>query len=778
MRKKSLLFLILLQFLILILAAGDYLVNRGNAFSKIYTTDDYQLCAGQIVDNQIIFTDSDGSGQHLQLLESLDKGIYQIRINYSTSSKSSSIQAVSSDLSDVDLHCVPVTLDPADATTTLTVELDRSTDDLAVCVYYGGDGSLNITEIGIHETSNFYKKNIVKAMGLCVLLSLGFAFYQADYTKRRTALGLTAVFLISCYPLTTDYMMVGHDLPFHLLRIEGIYQGLSQGSFPVKIHPVWAQDYGYAVGVFYGDLFLYFPAFLRIMGFSVQAALKLFVAAINLGTVLTSYFCFRKIFSSDKAGLTGCALYTLALYRLNDVYTRASVGEYTALMCLPLILWGFYMIYTDKDLKKNWLRHASVTALGLTGVIQSHILTVEMAALFILLICLILFKKTVQLPRFLTLVTAAFGTLLLNLGFLVPFLSYFNASVNINSPDWGVQTGYSIQNMGMYPTQLFGLMNHANGGTWATSAGMNSEAAYSLGIVLTICTGLFLFFALCRPHTEQDEQYKPALLCCILGCLALYMCTCYFPWDTIAAGGDTFDKLVSTLQFPWRFLSIATVLLCLPSCYVIVNFKKFLSAPMLPVMSALLAVLLLVSCGWYYYDFTYTAEPYRVYDTSELNSMSLYSGEYLPTGTNTSQIKANAIYCDEGITVNNYSKKGTTLSAYITSSTGGTIDFPLLYYPDYVCTNLTTGETLSTEAGYNNMVRITVPEGFEGQLTIGFREPIVWRIAELTSLLTCLAVATVILYPAVSAAWQKLSVTFKHATQEDDKDYTSKSKSA
>ena len=221
--------------------------------------------------------------------------------------------------------------------------------------------------------------------------------------------------------------------------------------------------------------------------------------------------------------------------------------------------------------------------------------------------------------------------------------------------------------------------------------------------------------------------------------------------------GPVFYKLISTLQFPWRFLSIATILLCFPSCYVIVNLKKYCSAQAFPALAATLAVMLLVSCGWYYYDFTYTAEPYRVYDTGELNSMSLYSGEYLPTGTDTSLIKAGAIYCEEGITVTDYTKKGTSLSAYITSSTGGTIDFPLLYYPDYVCTDLTTGETLPAEAGYNNMVRITVPDGFEGQLTIRFREPIIWRFAEISSLLTFFALAGVLLYPYAAVVLRRIS---------------------
>ena len=103
-------------------------------------------------------------------------------------------------------------------------------------------------------------------------------------------------------------------------------------------------------------------------------------------------------------------------------------------------------------------------------------------------------------------------------------------------------------------------------------------------------------------------------------------------------------------------------------------------------------------------------------------------------------------------------------------SNGGTIDFPLNYYRDYVCTDLTTGENLPTEAGYNNMVRITVPDNFEGHLYIRFQEPIVWRIAEAISLLSCLTIAVAALYPQLTAAFQFLSASLRDTLQEEEED--------
>ena len=48
-----------------------------------------------------------------------------------------------------------------------------------------------------------------------------------------------------------------------LARINGIYEGLRTGQFPVQINPVQLGGYGYLPGSMYPQLFLYFPAILK-----------------------------------------------------------------------------------------------------------------------------------------------------------------------------------------------------------------------------------------------------------------------------------------------------------------------------------------------------------------------------------------------------------------------------------------------------------------------------------------------------------------------------------
>ena len=65
---------------------------------------------------------------------------------------------------------------------------------------------------------------------------------------------------------------MGSDAPFHLARIESLNQALQMGIFPVKVHPSLAYSYGYGVGIFYPDFFIYLPAVLRMAGCSLEVS--------------------------------------------------------------------------------------------------------------------------------------------------------------------------------------------------------------------------------------------------------------------------------------------------------------------------------------------------------------------------------------------------------------------------------------------------------------------------------------------------------------------------
>lgn len=749
MKKTTKKFLIpAIQAIILLSALIFWLVNRGSSFQKSFALDELNISKNAVVTEDIA-TDSSRSAAGSILTTpplSLKAGTYQILIDYTANQSGSYVSAVSSQLGPMELRCSSANLDPAGQTAVLIAELSRSTTDLQVDVYFSGTGSIRVSSIIVAETSNLYKKTLFYAILLCLFISFLTYFYRSDLSGRKVIFALSAIFIAICYPLYTDYLTVGHDLPFHLLRIEGIAEGLRTGTaFPVKIHPVWAKGYGYAVGVFYGDILLYFPAVLRLLGFSVQTAYKFFVAAVNLGTVVISYYSFQRMFRSRKIGILGSLFYSASLYRLLDTYTRASVGEYCAMMFLPLALCGFYLILLETD-SKNWYKYAILTALGLTGLIQNHVLSCEMAVLVVLLTCIFSARLILRRYTFLALVVAFFLTVLINIGFLLPFLDYYGSDLYITSDQWAGSTVGLFQENGIFPIQLFSLFQHSNGGAWNTQAGIATEISIGVGILFLL--GILLFVYLVISHFQQcisTDNFRPAVLSLSLSCLLMFMSTCHFPWNAMAAWGETAKTIIYSFEFPWRFLTFATLFLTFVTCFAIsAMFKTFKHETSSFVLLAML-LLFVVNCGWYFYDFSYSNAPYRVYSASDLDTMSMYSHDYLPVEVNPALITANQITSKNMEVPEVYQKNGTRIICHAITNTEGYTDFPINYYKYYVCTDLSTGELLPVSSGYNGMLRVTFPAKFDGTIQIAFKEPWFWRVAEIISLTAFIGCCTVLL---------------------------------
>ena len=61
---------------------------------------------------------------------------------------------------------------------------------------------------------------------------------------------------------------------------------------------------------------------------------------INAGTAVITYLCMNGISKNRKIALLTCFAYCTASYRMVNIYVRAAVGEYSAMMFMPVVAYA------------------------------------------------------------------------------------------------------------------------------------------------------------------------------------------------------------------------------------------------------------------------------------------------------------------------------------------------------------------------------------------------------------------------------------------------------
>ena len=552
--------------------------------------------------------------------------------------------------------------------------------------------------------------------------------------------GVITAAIVASIPIFTDYFFIGQDCTFHLMRIEGLKDGILSGQLPVRIQPTWFQNNGYAVSVLYGDLFLYFPAILRLIGISVQNSYKTYIFAINFITAIIAYYSFAKISKSKFIGMMASLVYTLSIYRFTDIYFRAAVGEYTAMAFFPLIIWGLYKIYTTETTKDNRIIWFPL-AIGYTGVIQSHVLSCEMVAFFSLIVLLAFWKRTFNKNVLKNLMKVLIVVIAINLNFIVPFLDYMRENLKVKL----FTSGNGIQSMGLPLAQLFAITPGGSARLNGFEMGMQKEMPMGLGITFIVI--LFLLIIGLIRRDKDDKLCMPFRFAIAISTLAILLSTDIFPYDFLIKF-PVLKTLINTLQFPFRFMGIVTVTLTLVACYVVkyanIFYKSKVFWGLILVISGLALYQGLIMSG----DILNTKEAVRIY-SGEAAVMwdggigsAMYSPdygvEYLPVETDVAAINKSFILGDESVIMHNYNINYNKITINLLNmlSERTFIEVPLIYYRGYEAVDIKTSGRLSVEMGNNGRIRVEIPPQYDGTFRIQFEEPAYWKGAMIISLIS------------------------------------------
>ena len=635
------------------------------------------------------------------------------------------------------IHADAVILDDCHRTVTtrLWVGYGAKMRDLTATLTYG-EGQLYLYGITLTEQPIYRAARLVGFVLLAALLDLALLllFARGDESaparRRRYAvpLVLAGIALLASLPLFSNYLYFGHDLDYHLQRITAMAAELSYGQLPVRLTTDSLNGYGYANPLCYCELFLTLPALLYNAWLPLRTCYQVYIFAVTLATAAIAYYSFGTITASRKLGLLGAGLYTLSCYRMVCIYVRAAVGEYTAIAFLPLILAGLYNIYTTE--KPRFAQWAPM-AFGMAALVQCHLLSCELIALLLVVFCLLRLRETLRPARLLAWLKATLLALALSAWYFFPFLiSTREINLMVNGPLIG-----KIQGQGTYLVQLFSPFGCGYGGT---ADGTSNDMALTLGLPLAAGFVLVIYCLLRRERWQQQETLRRMQTAFGFAMLTLVLSLRVFPWDGVQNWlGRAAGKMAGMFQYPWRFLSLATVLLCL-AVLLAVQLLQEKNVRLAKGAAAALAACALLTVGVVQTQITtgMSEQAYNVFLNRQPNATTGV-GEYLIDGTSGYEtIWAQPKPGSEELQLLSYEKRGG--KAYLTVENDGDaadISVPIFNYGHYYAVDEATGDAYALGTGENARITLNIPAGYTGTIVIAYHAPVYWRAFELVSLL-------------------------------------------
>ena len=635
------------------------------------------------------------------------------------------------------IHADAVILDDCHRTVTtrLWVGYGAKMRDLTATLTYG-EGQLYLYGITLTEQPIYRAARLVGFVLLAALLDLAllllFACGDENAPARRrqyaVPLVLAGIALLASLPLFSNYLYFGHDLDYHLQRITAMAAELSYGQFPVRLTTDSLNGYGYANPLCYCELFLTLPALLYNAWLPLRTCYQVYIFAVTLATAAIAYYSFGTITASRKLGLLGAGLYTLSCYRMVCIYVRAAVGEYTAIAFLPLILAGLYNIYTTE--KPRFAQWAPM-AFGMAALVQCHLLSCELIALLLVVFCLLRLRETLRPARLLAWLKAALLALALSAWYFFPFLiSTREINLMVNGPLIG-----KIQGQGTYLVQLFSPFGCGYGGT---ADGTSNDMTLTIGLPLAVGFMLVIYCLLRRERWQQQETLRRMQTVFGFAMLTLVLSLRVFPWDGVQNWlGRAAGKMAGMFQYPWRFLSLATVLLCL-AVLLAVQLLQEKNVRLAKGAAAALAACALLTVGVVQTQITtgMSEQAYNVFLNRQPNATTGV-GEYLIDGTSGYEtIWAQPKPGSEELQLLSYEKRGG--KAYLTVENDGDaadISVPIFNYGHYYAVDEATGDAYALGTGENARITLNIPAGYTGTIVIAYHAPVYWRAFELVSLL-------------------------------------------
>ncbi|MBQ7587328.1 MAG: hypothetical protein IJT37_04810 [Lachnospiraceae bacterium] len=578
--------------------------------------------------------------------------------------------------------------------------------------------------------------------------------------KNRRGRFVTAVFFITvfiaCVPLISKYCINGHDLDYHLLRIESLKEGIRMGKPFLKVNLLYFGGAGYASSMFYPDFMLYIPAFLRVMGVSINSSYHIFIAICIILCYMSAYKCVREMTGSTYGAMTAAVILTLCPYHLDDIYIRSAVGEYTAFIFIPIIIYAMYnVVYEDMDKPQLFV-------LGYAGVLLCHTSTFIMCTVFGIAVLLINYRKIPGSGRLMVrLICSTVTTLLLTAFYWIPMLEQFMDTTFYVSTPWMDPKDEAV--------------------AFARIFGLSFPTLGSLCVLVLIPRVFMKRTRTFVSEIDTDTAFKPREMARegrngrpgirMSGEEAVDRCMVYA--DILIAAGSFFTicagdilpwgrigKYFSFIQFPWRFFIMGSCLFAIAAGLIygritgrdedvseIWVFDRAVDSTVINT-GAIILTLLLVSFGYNAF-MSYSLESQGYYDYSEdyysykPYTANVIAGEWLPeavTDRDSLLTDSEKMMASDG-TEPGFRREKNAIVADI-GKAYEYVDVPFIYYKGYKAEfkdeNGNRVKLKITGEGHNGMCRVYMNGNERGILTVIYEGTVLMWISVLISIVTAI----------------------------------------
>ncbi len=532
------------------------------------------------------------------------------------------------------------------------------------------------------------------------------------------------IFLI-CIPVILPYFNSGyfptHDGEWAVVRLGDMFRTIRDFQIPPRYSGALNFGYGYPLFNFAYPMPYYLGVVFNLFLHSLILSIKsLFILSVFLSAFFM-YLSSSKLWNSKLSGIISSILYIYLPYRMVDLYVRGSLGESTAMILFPLILYFCLRLFESPYSRVS----VFVLSISIGSLVMTHnIMTILFFPILIFFIGarVIIEKRFDVLQTFL--LCMAFGAGL-SCYFWFPAL-FEKSNILLSQIPIADRNLYFVSfDKLIVPSWDYGTPTEKGAFTYQLGLGQ-------IGVIVISFVILLFSFIKSRFVQTPIKKYAVIIFCSFVICLLGTFSISSLVWSN--------TPLLSEINYPWTLLSQLGFLASLLAGFLVIEGRE------IKVIVFILAIVAVIQVFPYAKPIKYSYYSDDYYLTNEATTTS--SQELMPLWVKDRPLKrfADKVEILSGdATITNVAYKSNSIKFKFEATSQTTFKINTIYYPGWRA--YING--VETKIGYDNPQGVmTVTAGkYTNSIELFFIETLSRLIANIVSLLTFLVLLFVLLRP-------------------------------